>query len=294
MTLHRIENRMASAIIASLLLLLTSPAIVIAQDEQSYAEKNAKDSSDKTGTNPVNFQRDIRIYNEYSWLNTGPDGNQNQTTLEYRQALAGGKWQFRTKIPYTFLDIDPDPASGFPGIDEDGLGDINFRFLKQPWFKGAYALAPAIEVFLDTASEDTLGSGADVLGPQVFVAYFYGKNPIPIPGYKGGGLFAPGLQYRFSIDEDDGRSEVEAWAIDINYLALSDNKARWLFVNPQIFLDQENDEDYAFFDVEFGWMMAKWKPKLRGHSFYVRPTFTIGTDRPTDYGIEVGYKVVGW
>ncbi|MGI9205320.1 MAG: hypothetical protein ACR2Q3_14990 [Woeseiaceae bacterium] len=26
----------------------------------------------------------------------------------------------------------------------------------------------------------------------------------------------------------------------------------------------------------------------------VRPTLTIGADRPTDYGIELGYKWVGW
>ncbi len=33
---------------------------------------------------------------------------------------------------------------------------------------------------------------------------------------------------------------------------------------------------------------------MTGQSFYLRPTFTIGADRPTDYGIEVGYKWIGW
>ena len=260
----------------------------------SFAEKNATDTTDRSGTNPVNFARDIRIYNEYSWLNTEGDGHQNVTTLEYRQALFDGEWQFRTKVPYigSFkADFNDD---GSDDLDESGLGDVNFRLLKKPWFKGRHAIAPALEVFLDTASEDELGSGNTILGPQVFYAYFFGSNPIPIPGYTGGGLFAPGVQYRFSIDEDRGRRKTDAIAIDINYLAMAESKTRWLFINPQILLDQENNDEYAFIDIEFGWMMAKWFPEMKGHSFYVRPSFTVGADRPSDYGIELGYKIVGW
>ena len=44
-----------------------------AQEEKGIAEQAAKDTSDKSGTNPINFQRDLRIYNEYLWLNTAGD-----------------------------------------------------------------------------------------------------------------------------------------------------------------------------------------------------------------------------
>jgi len=37
-------------------------------------------SSDKAGTNPVNFTQDVRLYNEFLWLNTKGDGEQNITT----------------------------------------------------------------------------------------------------------------------------------------------------------------------------------------------------------------------
>ncbi len=269
---------------------------VLAQESDASAESAATDKSDKTGTNPVNFQRDIRIYSEYAWLNTDGDGNQNVVTLEYRQPLLDGKYQFRVKLPYVSYfkaDLNDD---GSNDIDETGLGDANFRILKQPWFSGPHAIAPAIEVFLNTASEDELGSGTTTLGPQVFYAFFFGQNPLKIPGYLGGGLFAPGLQYRFSVDEDSGRDEVEAWAIDLNFLALAEDRASWIYINPQILLDQENDQDYAFFDVEFGWMMQQWNPEAKGQSFYLRPSYTLGSDddRPTDYAFEVGYKWVGW
>ncbi len=265
-----------------------------AHAQDANAEQIAGDTSDKSGTNPVNFQRDLRFYNEYSWLNTAGDGNQNALTMEYRQPLFDGEWQFRARVPYvTSLTADLND-DGSDDIDENGFGDANFRLLKKPWFRGPHAIAIAMEFFLNTASEDVLGSGTTTLGPQIFYAYFYGRNPIPIPGYRGGGLFAPGLQYRFSIDEDAGRSKTDAIAVNINYLALSEDRTRWLYVNPQMLFDQETNADVAFFDIEFGWMMQKWYPDLKGQSFYIRPTFTIGADRPTDYGIELGYKFVGW
>ncbi len=56
--------------------------------------------ADKTGTNPINFTNDARIYNEFQWLNTEGDGNQNITTLEFRTPFLDGKWQFRLRARY--------------------------------------------------------------------------------------------------------------------------------------------------------------------------------------------------
>jgi hypothetical protein len=291
MTLIRIDLRAAMALVASLLIALASPSLAVAQE--ASAEQITKDTSDKTGTNPVNFQRDLRFYNEYSWLNTDGDGYQNVSTMEYRQPIFDGAWQFRTRIRYSFIEADIND-DGSNDIDVSGIGDADFRLLKQPWFFGANAVTTAVEVFLNTASEDALGAGTTALGPQVFYARFFGKNPIPF--YSGGGLFAPGLQYRFSIHEDKGRADTDQIVIDLNFLVMSKDKTRWFFLNPQIVSDRENDADFAFIDIEFGWMMAKWYPNLKGQSFYIRPTFTIGsdTDRPTDYGMECGYKFIGW
>jgi len=152
-------------------------------------------------------------------------------------------------------------------------------------------VAFAMDVFLDTASEDSLGSGTTSLAPVVFWGHFFKGGFGP---WKKGGLFAPGLQYKFSVDEDDGRDKTEQLIIDINYLLTSVDGQSWLFAEPQIVFDQETNADFAIMDIEFGWMMTKWWPKLKGQSFYVRPTFTIGADRPTDYGIEFGYKWIGW
>lgn len=269
-------------------LLLLGGTYVSANDE---AAKAFEDKSDKTGTNPINFQRDLRIYNEYSWLNTEGDGDQNLTTIEYRQPLAEGKWQFRSRIRYNSLtaDINDD---GNDDIDDSGMGDTDIRFLTVPYLEGANAFAFAMEFFFDTASEDSLGSGTDSLGPQVFYARFFGSNPLPI--YSGGGLFAPGLQYKFSVNEDSGRDDTEQILIDLNFLSMAPSKKLWFFTNPQLVFDQEQNEEFAIVDLEFGWMMTMWFPDMKGHSFYVRPSFSVGVDRPADYGLEVAYKLVGW
>jgi len=264
-----------------------------ALDEAGLAESAATNKEDKTGTNPINFQRDVRIYNEYSWLNTEGDGNQNLTTLEYRTPFAGGKWQLRVRAPvYNMVTADFN-GDGIDNIDDSGQGDLNFRLLTVPYFKGANAIAFALEVFLDTASDDSLGAGNTSLAPVVFFGKFFKGGFGP---WQKGGLFAPGLQYKFSIDESDGRAKTEQAIIDINYLLTSVDGQSWLFVEPQIVFDLENNTEFTIMDIELGWMMTKWSPDLKGHSFYVRPTFTIGSgsDRPTDYGIEVGYKIIGW
>jgi hypothetical protein len=213
------------------------------------------------------------------------------TTLEYRTPFAGGKWQFRTRVPvYNIVNADLN-NDGMDNINDSGLGDINFRLITVPVLKGADGIAVGLEFFLNTASKDSLGSGTTSLAPVVFFGHFFRGGFGP---WQKGGLFAPGLQYKFSIDEDEGRAKTEQAIIDINFLLTSEDGQSWLFAEPQIVFDQETNADFAIMDIEFGWMMTKWKPDMKGHSFYVRPTFTIGTDRSTDYGLELGYKFIGW
>lgn len=272
------------------LVLLAAMSLCNASFAQAQDKPAANASGDKTGTNPINFQRDIRLYNEYSWLNAAGDGTQNLTTLEFRTPFAGGKWQFRarTRFNSTTADVNDD---GFDDIDESGLGDTDIRFLTVLHKEGLNAFAGAVEVFFDTASEDALGSGTTSLGPQAFYVRFFRGGFGP---YKGGGLFAPGLQYKFSVDEDDGRSDTDQILIDLNLLMMAEDKQSWFFTDPQIVIDRETDKEFVIVDLEFGWMMTNWFEDLKGHSFYVRPSFGLGGNRPTDASIELGYKIVGF
>ena len=70
-------------IIALALLLMVSP--VIAEEEKK----------DNTGTNPINFTNDLRIYHNFSELDTLGDGQVNTSTIQYRTPFADGKWQLQ-------------------------------------------------------------------------------------------------------------------------------------------------------------------------------------------------------
>jgi hypothetical protein len=77
--------------------LVAQPGLTQAQSDETRTVEDVieEQTQDKTGTNPVNFMREIRLYNEYSRLNTEGDGSQNLTTMEFRTPFAGGKWQWR-------------------------------------------------------------------------------------------------------------------------------------------------------------------------------------------------------
>ena len=269
----------------SIFLMLVFSIGAVSFDVLAQEDPQSDMKADKTGTNPINFTFDARIYNEYQWLNTDGDGNQNITTLEFRAPLMDGKLQFRVKARYADISADLND-DGSDDLDDSGFGDTDIRFLTVPYLDMAKkrAIAVGLEVFLDTASEDILGSGATSLGPQVFAVFFK-----PFGGLID--LFSPAYQHKFSVDEDDGRSEVHQGLIDIFFLKMSTDKQRWALFDPQIVLDYENDTEFMLIDLEVGTMLDRYFG-TKGHSVYLRPSVGIGSDRPTDGSVEVGYKII--
>jgi hypothetical protein len=240
---------------------------------------------DKTGTNPINFTNDIRLYNEFLWLNTEGDGEQNITTFEFRTPFADGKWQFRARARYASIEADIN-GDGIDELNDNGFGDFDFRFLTVPILemKKKFALAVGFETFLPTATEDSLGSGALSVGPQVFAVFF---APFGIKGT----LVAPAYQHKFSLDEDEGRRDVHQGLIDIFILWISSDRQYWVLGDPQIVLDYEENKEFMITDMEAGIMLDRYLG-TKGHSAYLRPSIVVGGDRPTDGSIEVGYKII--
>lgn len=249
--------------------------------EEREGDDKLADKSDQTGTNPINFTFDLRVYNEYLWLNTAGDGNQNLTTVEFRVPFLDGKWQFRVRARANVINADLND-DGVDELDESGFGDLDFRFLTVPYVnpEKRIAFAAGLEVFLDTASDEALGSGSTSLGPQIFLVFF---KPFGLDI----DLFAPAYQHKFSIDGND----VNQSLIDLFMLKTSEDKTLWVLVNPVFVIDHEANTEYMLIDIELGTMLDKYLG-TKGHSVYVRPSVGIGGDRPYDASIEVGYKMV--
>jgi hypothetical protein len=244
----------------------------------------AADKSDKTGTNPINFSYDLRVYNEYQWLNTPGESRQNISTLEFRAPFANGKWQFRTRIRYTSLNVDLN-NDGNDEINEDGLGEMDFRLLTVPYLDmpNRRAVAVGLETFLPTA-EDRLGSQRLSFGPQVFGVLF---APLGIKN----SLIAPAYQHKFSVWEENGVDALHQGLIDIFFLKTTGDKQQWALVNPQFVMDYAEGKQFGLMEVEFGTMLDKLIG-TKGFSAFIRPSIQVGQDRPATGSIEGGLKAV--
>lgn len=245
----------------------------------------AADRADKTGTNPINFTYDARIFNEYQWLNTDGDSNQNITTLEFRAPFASGKWQFRTRARYVTQNQDLND-DGIDEIDRDGMGEVDFRFLTVPYLDMANrrAIAVGFEISLPTASQG-LGSQRLSFGPQVFGVFF---APFGIKN----SLVAPAYQHKFSVWEASGdrSTNLHQGLFDVFFLKTTADKQQWAMVNPQYILDYKNDTQFGLFEVEFGTMLTKIG--LAGSSVFMRPSVQFGPGRAAEGSIEFGFKSV--
>jgi hypothetical protein len=263
--------------------------IALVSSSPAVAQEKKKDS---TGTNPVNFTYDYRLYTELQQF-TDDGGSLIRNTMEYRAPLGkdianvkgdedgffsdlGQHMSLRFRGYYNSLSLhDPTSSSG-ASTSISGIGDFDARLLGLAYASDSFILAPGLEAFFDTASNSNLGSGGTTLAPVVFAAWL---------GALGKGtLFAPGYQYVFDVDgESVSRSQIDLYFVWI--LAKGKN---WFLLDPQIILDHENDKEFMTVDAEWGFMIA---PK-QGVSGYVRPGMGVGAERPFAYNLEFAIKFI--
>ena len=87
--------------------------------------------------------------------------------------------------------------------------------------------------------------------------------------------------------EEDGFGQVHQGLVDLFLLKTSADKKKWALINPQAVFDYENDKQFALIEAEIGTMVG-----TGGKSVYLRPSFGVGDDRPYDFSLEAGFKLV--
>ncbi len=237
-----------------------------APEEPAATDQAAADTSeDKTGTNPVNFQNELRLYNVFTSL---PGGSyQNLSVFRYIVPFNNRTMNIRLDLPFVTTDVT--------GNTEFGFGDLNLRWLWTAKQARTHAVAVGIESWWDTATGDALGSGKSALAPVVFYVMFLNKQT----------LFAPAYQYKFDIGGSDDRPDISQSFIDFYYVYLP-KPGQWIIVDPTIIVDHETSTTSMQVEVELGRMMSP------GMSAYIRPGFPIGGNQLIDWNLEVGVKSV--
>ncbi len=261
--------------------------LLMAIAASAFAQEDAKPKKDNTGTNPINFTYDYRLYYEMQQFKDD-GGSQNRTIMEFRAPLGrdlsnvlgktegflpgmGSRMQLRMRSYYNTVNL-ADEGQGNTTIS--GIGDFDARFMAIAHVTNKWGIAPGLEAFFNTASNDALGSGSTILAPVVFFGFFnlLGERSI----------FAPGYQYQFEVSGPN----VSRSIIDLYFVWILAKGKNWLIVNPQPIFDHHNEVTFAQVDVEWGFMIV---PKS-GISGYIRPGFGLGEHRPFNYNFEVAIK----
>ena len=283
--------------ILSLFLFVAITATAFAQEEKKAEEPisdaealKASQKKDNTGTNPINFTYDFRLVQEMQQFRDD-GGSQNKSYMEFRAPMGrdianvagkdassfvdmGSRFAVRLRGYYNTVTLNDNEAN--TSTTYSGIGDFDARVLAVAYATQKFAIAPGVEAFFNTASNDAVGAGQNILAPVVFFGWFNALGKYSI--------FAPGYQHRFNLDGN----KVNQSVLDIYYVKILAKGKNWLVVNPQPIYDWVAKTGYMMLDVEWGFMIHK----ASGIAAAVRPGFGIGKNAPLSYNFEFALKFV--
>jgi hypothetical protein len=265
-------------------------APTIATGESAAKSGGGIDKEDKTGTNPLNFQRTAQVVNEFEGLG---HAQINLTRFRFAQPFDGGKMSFRVEIPLVYAHAAIANSGGDEGgggsvtpaggASRFGLGDINLKFSYVPYATKKGGLLTAVELNPPTATESVLGTGKWVLAPSVAYGFF-------LPGNH---IFAPAYKHSISFAGRDSRSDVNNGSFDFYFVSKFDHNRQWITVDPTYLLNyQQGKYSGATLRVIYGRVLGKIGDAVV--SGYVKPGVGIGHDRPNDWSLEAGISLIGF
>ena len=164
-----------------------------------------------------------------------------------------------------------------------GLGDVSVKISRVAVVTPAYGIVLGAEAVFDTADAPDQGAGVDVLKLSGIYAIFL----------RNGAIFAPSLVQSVSIGAPDpGRSDVNLTTIDLYYVPRLADPGAYMTVDPAILYDWETDRMSGALSVTYGTSVDLG---IAGNeSFFIKPSAGIGGNRGSDFGLEIGFKMVGF
>lgn len=236
---------------------------------------HAADQSSEAGngTDPTRVQYAA----EAKWEHIDLRGGFNSDTLRLSYTMPIGARQdysVRFRVPLASVDV--------AGKDSYALGDASILLGHVFGLTRERGYVLQGEMVFDTADRPELGTGKDVFKGTFIYAKFLSD----------GGIFAPALVHSVSVAGDDARADVSATTLDLYYVPKLKDPRNFVTFDPSLNADWENDLQYAGLAITCGRVIGK---ALGGNAIVlVKPSAFAGDDRPGDWGIEVGYKIIGF
>ncbi len=239
---------------------------VCGQDAEAPKEVN-------NGTDPSKLQTVAEAKYEYLDLQNG--FSSGTLRLSYTTPIDDAQsYALRIRVPVTYVDVLND--------DSYNLGDASLELSHVFGLTKQHAFVAKGELIFDTADRPELGTGRNVFKGTFIYAKFL----------ENGAILAPSLVQSVSLGSDAERPDLNVTTLDFYYVPKLANPKNLITFDPNVVFDWENDTHFAGLAVTFGRVLG---PQLGGNGIvFVKPSLFAGTDRLGSWGLEVGYKVIGF
>ncbi|MFM8533587.1 MAG: hypothetical protein ACKOEC_08350 [Acidimicrobiia bacterium] len=236
------------------------------------SSKGAASSVDN-GTDPTKFSRIVDAKYEYLELNAGISSG--TLRLSYFQPLGDKRdYNLRLRVPVTRVNA--------LGNDDHGLGDVSAQISRVLGLTRTHGFVAQGEVSLDTARRPELGAGKNVFKGTLVYALF-------LPG---GAIFAPAVVQSNSFSGKSSRATINSSTFDFYYVPKFRDPRNLMTLDPALNIDWENDTRFVSLAVTIGRAIG---PAMGGNGVLsVKPSLFAGDDKPGKWGIEAGYKIIGF
>jgi hypothetical protein len=239
----------------------------------TLSQKRADGAEVNNGTNPVLLSTGAGV--QYTYNDFANSSLSSGLWEAFVELPFGSRKQFQLKLTVPYADS---------ALDSDfGLGDASLKFVHVVDVNASRGIAYTAELFLDTADRPDLGNGQEVLEFSAFYAKF-------LPG---GNIFAPAWVQRFGLDGGGSNGQdVNLTTFDVYYVPKLANPKFYMTFDPNVNYDWETDKAFASLQVTLGMLTGK----LAGgdSQVFIKPGIYAGADRPLDFSIEVGFKVLNF
>lgn len=249
---------------------LLAPALALLLSASVNAQEKPAANN---GTDPTQFQTVALARYEYLELDGGIGSG--ALRLVYSQPFGEKRdYLWEVTVPVTYVDV-------FGNTDYD-LGDVAFKVQHVFGLSRSGAYVVKGEMNFDTAARPELGTGKNVFkGTFIFANFLKNKA-----------IFAPAVLHSISVSGDDARVDVNSTTLDFYYVPKLKDPRNLITFDPSLNFDWENDKQFFGLAVTAGRVLG---PAFGGNAvLFVKPSIFAGGDRPSDWGIEVGYKVMGF
>jgi hypothetical protein len=237
------------------------------------AAANSADETIENGTDPTKLISSAAIQYEHFALR--PWASNGTLKLSYTVPFGEQRdYSLRLRVPVVRTTIF--------GNGGYGLGDVQLQLSHVFGVTRAGGMVLQGDLSFDTARRPELGTGKTVFKGTFIRAWFL----------SGGAIIAPAIVHSSSFGGDASRAQVNVSTFDLYYVPRLANPRHFVTVDPAITRDWRRSQQFASLAVTFGTTIGR---AFGGNAqVFAKPTLFAGSDRPSKWGLEIGYRILGF